>query len=103
MKDNQNSSKETSYLPISWDDMELLYTLIKNKKEGKVFFFGKDGQLDETKGHITAIHDEKKDGVYAIMSGGDKVRVDRIITIFGQVGAAYDEYEAFGNACMVCK
>lgn len=60
MKDNQNSSKETSYLPISWDDMELLYTLIKNKKEGKVFFFGKDGQLDETKGHITAIHDEKK-------------------------------------------
>lgn len=83
--------------------MELLYTLIKNKKEGKVFFFGKDGQLDETKGHITAIHDEKKDGVYAIMSGGDKVRVDRIITIFGQVGAAYDEYEAFGNACMVCK
>lgn len=98
-----NTSKESSYLPISWDNMEVIREYIKNKKEGKIFFFGNDGQLDEAKGCIVEIREEQKKGVYAILNSGDKIRVDRIITLFGTVGAAYDEYEAFGNACMVCR
>ena len=30
------------------------------------------------------------------------IRIDRIITLFGKPGAAYDEYDAFANACMDC-
>ena len=100
---NESSCKATSYLPISWDDMEIINEAIQNKKEGKIFFFGSNGQLEEAKGPVVKILEEKKKGVYAVVNSGEHIRVDRIITIFGTVGAAYDEYEAFGNACMDCR
>lgn len=99
----ENSYKETSYLPISWDDMDVIKEAIQNKKEGKIFFFGKNGQLEEVKGRVVEVLEEQNKGVFAFMDDGKRVRVDRIITIYGKVGAAYDEYEAVGNACMVCK
>lgn len=99
----ESSCKTTSYLPISWDDMEVINEAIQSKKTGKIFFFGSDGQLEEAKGSVVEILEEKNKGVYAIMDSGGHVRVDRIITIFGKVGAAYEEYEAFGNVCMDCR
>lgn len=100
---NESSCKATSYLPISWDDMEIINEAIQNKKEGKIFFFGSNGQLEEVKGSVVEVLEEKNKGVYAIVDSGRHIRVDRIITIFGKVGAAYEEYEAFGNTCMDCR
>jgi hypothetical protein len=34
---------------------------------------------------------------------GQKVRVDRVITINGIPGPAYDEYDGFALACLDCK
>jgi hypothetical protein len=31
-----------------------------------------------------------------------RIRVDRIITVFGKPGAAFDEYDAYANACLSC-
>jgi hypothetical protein len=39
---------------------------------------------------------------YLVFDSGDEVRIDRIITINGIPGPAYDEYDAFALACLNC-
>lgn len=37
-----------------------------------------------------------------MLDNNEHIRIDRIITLFGKPGAAYDEYDAFANACLNC-
>lgn len=96
------SKTDTSYLPVAWEYLEVVNEEIQKETQGKVFFFNSDGQVDEAKGRAVQVVEEKKEGVYVLLDTGAKVRVDRIITLFGKIGAAYDEYDAYGNACMDC-
>ena len=48
------------------------------------------------------MEEEKDAGLFIALNTGSKVRVDRIITLYGKPGAAYDEYDAYANACMDC-
>jgi len=41
-------------------------------------------------------------GLYIVMDPEYKIRIDRIITVFGKPGPAYDEYEAYANQCLSC-
>jgi hypothetical protein len=34
---------------------------------------------------------------------GEQVRLDRIITINGKPGPAFDEYDNYANACLSCQ
>ncbi|WP_240452744.1 hypothetical protein [Sphingobacterium sp. xlx-130] len=36
------------------------------------------------------------------MDNDYRIRIDRIITLFGKIGAAYDEYNQYANSCMDC-
>jgi hypothetical protein len=38
-----------------------------------------------------------------ILSDDDYVRLDRIITINGKPGPAFDEYDNYANGCLSCK
>lgn len=91
-----------AYLPVSWDFREVLESVIDKKAEGKVFFFDNSGQVAEESGVAVEMMEEKGLGVFLILDTGSKIRIDRIITLFGKVGAAYDEYDAYANACMSC-
>jgi hypothetical protein len=48
------------------------------------------------------IKDIKGEGMFILLDSGTRIRIDRIITLFGKPGAAYDKYDAFANACMDC-
>lgn len=101
---------DNSYLPVAWEYRETVEEEIKKQTVGKIFFFDDTNQLEQIEGNILALLEEKGKGVFIRVKDANvasaseyHVRLDRIITLFGKVGAAYDEYDAFANACMDCK
>ncbi|PRD54650.1 hypothetical protein [Sphingobacterium gobiense] len=99
---NKTTDNKNSYLPVAWEYREIIEEQINKKNSGKVFYFDDDNKLEEVGGRIVEIKEEKSAGVFILMDNGLRIRVDRIITLFGKVGAAYNEYEAYANACMDC-
>jgi len=101
---------DSSYLPVAWEYLETVEEEIKKQTSGKIFFFDDDNQLEQIEGRVLELFEEKGKGAFIRVTGGTmpsvseyNVRLDRIITLFGKIGAAYDEYDAFANACMDCK
>jgi uncharacterized protein (DUF983 family) len=39
---------------------------------------------------------------FIVIGNGLRIRINRIITFFEKIGAAYDEYSAYSDACMGC-
>lgn len=93
---------EASYTPVQYVYREMIEEEILKQRTGKIFFFNKDGKVDEVQGLITSLSEVAGKGLFITMQSGEQVRIDRIITLFGQPGAAYTEYDAFANACMEC-
>jgi hypothetical protein len=93
---------ETSYTPVQYVHREVIEEEIVRQRNGKVFYFNQEGSVDCTEGTISAINEIEGKGLFITMSSGFQLRIDRIITLFGQPGAAYDEYDAYANACMEC-
>ena len=69
------------------------------KEAGKIAAYG-SGVRKTIKGGTGS--GEVKQGLFVVLDNDVAIRVDRIITLFGKPGAAYDEYNAYGNACMDC-
>lgn len=99
---NEKTDKKDSYLPVAWEYREIIEEQINKKSKGKVFYFGEDNKVEETQGTVVEMTEEKGAGMFIIMDTGFRIRIDRIITLFGKIGAAYDEYDAYANACMDC-
>lgn len=91
-----------SYLPVDPDFTDVIAEQIAAKKSGKIFFFNLRGEVDEEAGMVLRMEDRPGEGVFIVLDNGKAVRIDRIITLFGKIGAAYDEYDAYGNSCMDC-
>ncbi|MFW6268079.1 MAG: hypothetical protein ACOC1E_02975 [Marinilabiliaceae bacterium] len=92
----------TQYLPIDPDFYEILDKEIRESDEGKVFFFQPDNNIGQAEGKLTGLHKEKN-GEFLAIYETEPVRLDRIITINGKPGPAYDEYDAYANACLSCQ
>ena len=97
----KTSNTENSYLPVAWEYRESIQEQIQSKKKGKVCYFAEEDKVEETVGIVIQLQSEKS-GDFILMDNGDRVRIDRIITLFGKIGAAYQEYDAYANACMDC-
>lgn len=102
-----NTKKNTtytypSYLPVDPDFIDVIEEQIAAEKSGKIFFFNQSGEVDEATGKMHRLEERPGDGVFAVLDNNIALRIDRIITLFGKIGAAYDEYDAFGNSCMDC-
>jgi hypothetical protein len=110
MTKSNNMATQSSYLPVAWEYRETLEEEMKKATRGKIFYFDGDNQLEQTEGRILEITEHKGAGIFirlehspGISNSQSLIRIDRIITLFGKIGAAYDEYDAFANACMDCK
>ena len=90
------------YTPVSYDHRETIHDAIQSKKEGKVFFFDSNNQVNDLPGFIQSLDELPGKGLFITMDSGAQIRIDRIITLFGIPGAAYDEYDAFGRTCLDC-
>jgi len=93
---------ETSYSPVPYEFRELIEQKFADHTRGKVFYFNTDGKFDEASGSITNYEEVPGKGTFITLDH-TLIRIDRIITLFGKPGAAFDEYDAFGNACLDCK
>ena len=93
---------EPPYLPVAWEYREVIEELIGKRTAGKVFYFCRAEGICEAAGRVMLMEDRPGQGLFVLLDTGTAVRVDRIITLFGKPGAAYDEYNAYGNACMDC-
>lgn len=92
---------KTDFTPVQPD----YYNIFRDeqKKEiSKVFYFGKGSELEEATGKIIDFENKDNFEKYMIFDSGDKVRIDRIITINGIPGPAYDEYDAYALECLNC-
>ena len=98
----KETSLDTPYLPVAWEYREVIEEQIEKKATGKIFFFCKQEGICEASGQVIRMEEQKNSGLFIVLNTGASIRVDRIITLYGKPGAAYDEYNAYGNACMDC-
>lgn len=101
MNEKEDNNK-SSYLPVAWEYREAIQDAIDQRKTGKIFYFNPNNEVDEVQGQVEGIERDSKGGDFLLTREGDRVRIDRIVTLYGKVGAAYDEYNAFADACMNC-
>jgi hypothetical protein len=93
---------EDTYTPVPYEYREQIQEEIRKGSSGKIFFFDSQEKVGEAVGPLTQLVEIPGEGIFAIVNGNDRVRIDKIITVFGKPGAAYDKYEAFGNVCLEC-
>ncbi len=92
----------SSYTPVAYEYREVIEEEIGRKTIGKVFFWSPEGVVDEVAGVVIKLEELTGEGLFIFMDSGVRVRIDRIITLFGKPGAAYDEYDSFANQCLSC-
>ena len=83
----------------------IYYEIFADEQEkafSKVFYFRNGTEIEEAKGKITELVTKENKEEYLVFSSGEEVRIDRIISINGIPGPAYDEYDAFSLACLDC-
>tara|TARA_R110002111_G_scaffold10810_1_gene34218 strand:- start:251 stop:568 length:318 start_codon:yes stop_codon:yes gene_type:complete len=92
----------TPYSPIDPEISEIIEGYIAKGKKGKVHFFDENGKVNSSEGTATNLV-KNTYGVFLTVSDDRPVRIDRIITLMGRPGAAYDEYDRYANACLACE
>jgi hypothetical protein len=93
---------KNSYSPVQYVYREAIEEEIARLTAGRVFYFDESNQLTDADGRVVRMEERVGDGIFIIMDNLHEIRIDRIITLFGKPGAAYDEYSAYGDACMDC-
>jgi hypothetical protein len=93
---------DTSYSPVQYVYREIIEEEIEKQTEGKVFYFDNPNQVNSFEGKVITMEDIAGEGLFITMEPEKKIRIDRIITLFGKPGAAFDEYDSYGNQCLSC-
>lgn len=92
---------ETSFTPVDpvYYDM---FDAEMARPFSKAFYFSYGTDLEEASGKINGLEKIENDGEYLCFDSGDKARIDRIVTVNGRPGPAYDEYDRYALACLDC-
>lgn len=90
-----------SYTPVPYEFREVLDEVISRGVAGKVFFWN-DNKVDEEVGRIVNVEELAGEGLFAYFDSNARVRIDRIITLFGKPGPGFEAYDAFANQCLSC-
>ena len=93
---------ETSYTPVQYVYKEIIEEEIAKRTTGKIFYFNSDQVVDSIEGRVVEMVEINGKGLFITLDPEANLRIDRIITLFGKPGAAYDEYEAYANQCLSC-
>lgn len=94
--------KNESYTPVAYEYREVIKDQIARETSGKIFFWSTEETVAEVIGKVVSLDDFPNRGMFVTLDSGAQVRIDRIITIYGIPGAAYDEYDSFANQCLSC-
>lgn len=90
------------YSPIDPD----FYDIIEKEKSKKIIsivnYFGPGKEIEDVKGIIKEVFFIKYYEAFLVFETGERVRLDRLITLNGIPGPAYDEYDSYSLACLDC-
>ncbi len=89
-----------SYMPVDPDFRDVLDSVMKESRSGKVHYFGPDNEVASMDGQISGVASDDT-GDYVVIGDG-RIRMDKIITVYGKPGPAYDEYDSYANMCLSC-
>ena len=80
-----------------------LYEIFENQRDKfvKVFYFGEGATVEESKGKYGGIHKETG-GEFLQIYNDTPVRLDRVISINGKPGPAFEEYNNYSISCTSC-
>jgi hypothetical protein len=92
----------TSFSPVQYVFREIIEEEIAKLTEGKVFFFDDNDKVDSFEGRVVKMVELPQLGIFICMIPERQIRIDRIITLFGKPGAAFDEYDNYANQCLSC-
>lgn len=67
-----------------------------------VHYFDSNGEVNDARGELEKILKIEKKGEFLQFRNNKQVRLDRIITINGRPGPAYDEYDSYALQCLEC-
>ena len=93
---------ELSYTPVQYIYREIVEEEINKRSFGKVFFFNNAQAVDSLEGRVDKMEEIRGKGIFIFLDSGVSIRIDRIITLFGKPGAAFDEYDSYANQCLSC-
>jgi hypothetical protein len=93
---------KNSYSPVQYIYREVIEEEISRMTTGKIFYFDEPNEVSDARGRVVRMEEKLDAGIFIIMDNLLEIRIDRIITLFGKPGPAYDEYAAYGNACLDC-
>jgi hypothetical protein len=93
---------ENSYSPVEYVYREVIEEEIAKSTNGKVFYFNGEQVVDSVEGRIIKMEEIDGKGLFITLDPEACIRIDRIITLFGKPGAAFDEYDDYPNQCLSC-
>lgn len=93
---------QQTYTPVPYVFREIIQEELEKRKTGKVFYFSPEDKVESAEGSIIQFEEISGQGLFITIGPDLKIRIDRIITLFGKPGAAFDEYDAYGSSCMEC-
>lgn len=94
--------KYEKYTPVDPDFYDIISNQSEKSGEMNIFFFKPDNEMGQAKGEYKELM-KAPEGEFINFFGDDPVRLDRIITLNGKPGPAFDEYDAYANACLSCQ
>lgn len=101
-RDAKNPIVETSFTPVQYVFREMIAEEIEKGTNGRIFYFGTEELISCLDGVVTTLKEINGRGLFIELTEGQEIRIDRIITLFGKPGPAYDEYDAYSNVCLSC-
>lgn len=92
----------STYTPVDPDYFEIIENEIEKNKLSTIYYFEQPNIVGEEKSKIKKIETVDNFEKFMLLNSGKRLRLDRIITINGIPGPAYDEYDRFALACLDC-
>lgn len=89
-----------AYLPIDPDFLDIIANIKKQDNPIKIHYFGPKDTIEDASGTIGAFTGEHDEYLNVDKT---RVRLDKIITLAGRPGPAYEEYDRYANACLTCE
>ncbi|ASB49610.1 hypothetical protein [Alkalitalea saponilacus] len=93
--------KNGGYLPIDPDFFKILADALE-KDHIRIHFFNESNEVDFVEGSPNRLWTPDDFSWFFELLGSKSLRIDRIITLNGRPGPAYDEYDRFALECLTC-
>lgn len=91
----------SDFTPVDFVYREAVEEAILRKQHGRIFYFDDAERLESADGIIVKMEEESI-GWLIELNTNQRIKLHRIITLFGKPGPAYDEYDAYSIRCGEC-